>query len=81
MGNSVCPVCGERTVGKAIRQVNFCRSHRDLAVYLRDQEEVKSHEQRIGKTLWGPDFTEFITSFIRDANNLLQQDDMRIIGT
>ena len=73
MGNSACPVCELKTEGKAVRQVNFCRSHRDLAMYLRDSEELKAHERRIGKTLSGPDFETFFVSFVRDADALLRE--------
>ena len=78
MGNNACPVCELKTEGKAVRQVNFCRSHKDLAIYLRGSEEFKAHERRIGKTLSGLDFEILFVSFVRDADALLRKVGLRL---
>ena len=79
--NNACPVCGNKTQGKAVRRVNFCKVHRDLAIFLRDNEEVKKHERNLGESLWGSDFLSMISSFARDANILLDKKGCKLVGT
>lgn len=81
MGNNICPVCGDKAEGKAVRRINFCKLHRELAIFLRDSEEIKKHEQSLGMTLWDSDFARMVTSFIRKANPILQEQGLRIVGT
>lgn len=79
--NNTCPICGQKTEGKEVRGVNFCTTHRNLAIYLRDQPEYQKHEAQIGRVLRGKAFEHMIGSFVRDANSLLAQQGMKVVGT
>lgn len=81
MGNNICPICKKKTEGKAVRRVNFCKTHRELAIFLRDHGEIKEYEHAIGRTLWDSEFAKMVESFVRDANVYLKSKDLRIVGT
>ncbi len=81
MNNNTCPICGEKTEGKAVRRVNFCKTHRALALLVRDHEEIKKLEARNGEPFWEEGFVQLICNFVRDANAILQPQNLKVVGT
>jgi hypothetical protein len=67
---NVCalPYCDERTMGKQVRGVNFCLIHRELALTLRDDTEIK---ERLGKrNLRGDSFVSLLKAYILSPKDL-----------
>jgi hypothetical protein len=67
MSNSLCPLCDKKTQGKAVRRINFCKAHRELAVFIRDDEEIKKYEKSRGKSYWGEEFLNIVIEVFRVA--------------
>jgi len=59
MGNKACPICSNKTNGKAVRGFNFCLEHRELAIVVRDFPEFKMHEVTFG-IYRGVEFVQFV---------------------
>jgi hypothetical protein len=67
MSNSLCPLCDTKTQGKAVRRINFCKAHRELAVFIRDSEEVQQYEK----------FLDMVIKIFRVA----ETDGYKVVGT
>jgi len=46
MSTGFCPICDEKTVGKPVRRVHFCEKHREIAIMIRDSEDLKKLRKR-----------------------------------
>ena len=46
--NNTCPLCPNKAEGKAVRGINFCRVHRELALRVRDNPDFKKYEVQFG---------------------------------
>jgi len=46
MSTGFCPICDEKTVGKPVRRVHFCEKHREIAIMIRDSEDLKKIEKK-----------------------------------
>ena len=77
MSNSLCPLCDNKTQGKAVRRINFCETHREFAVFIRDSEEVKQHEKSRGKSSWGEEFLDMVIKILRVA----EAEGFKVVGT
>lgn len=59
MGNNACPICEMKTIGKAVRDVNFCEEHRKLALEVRDFPDFKDFENKFG-VIRDSEFTDIV---------------------
>jgi hypothetical protein len=80
--NNLCPICGQPTQGKQVRDVNFCEIHRKLAIVVRDDPELAAKVKLLkGNPLKGEDFVLLVKAFIAKSNQHLEGQGKRIIGS
>jgi hypothetical protein len=77
MSNSLCPLCDTKTQGKAVRRINFCKAHRELAVFIRDSEKVQQYEKSRGKSSWGEEFLDMVIKIFR----VVEAEGYKVVGT
>lgn len=80
MGNNACPICDEKTQGKAVRDVNFCNTHRIVALSVRDDLRFEHSESRYG-VVRGQSFVQVVRECIVLTNERLVQQGLIISGT
>ena len=66
-----------KTEGKAVRGVNFCKRHRPLAVFVRDDPAIKKGEIKQGHTFSGQQFVQVIIDIVNEAAG----QDIKFVGT
>jgi len=70
MSTGFCPICDEKTVGKPVRRVHFCEKHREIAIMIRDSEDLKKIEKKGKRHFWDFDFSNLVFHYINDGHSL-----------
>lgn len=79
MNNNTCPVCGQKTTGKPVREIHFCKDHRDLAIIIRDDPEINQNFKDSPPK--GVDFVHLVNSVVRTVNIYAENRGIQIKGT